>query len=216
MPGSTFANRSRAALLAFALALLALAASAATAGAVSGTVDLGEKPPGFSVQMVVPGSHGYQIEIGAEDHRTVTVTASKGDAIAIYSAPGRATSERLEANFGKFGRVSVRFIPSGGRGGRAAREGAERRCEIRGRFEGVIRFRGEQGYTQVNAKRAGGTITPDGNGRCSGKRANARLGLIEPLAKGSDLNLSFTALGAVARSGQRSVAFYDVDLFEAA
>lgn len=198
------ANRPRAALGTFALALLALAAPATAATPPS---DSG-KVPAFGLEMNVRSSHGYSIRITAEDHRRVTVSASKGGTFASYTVPGRATSDRVEANLGKLGRVSVHFTPS------VAKAGLKRRCQIRGHFDGLIRFRGEQGYTKATARSAAGQVSPGSNPRCQAQRTNTRLGPGGLLAKGAEPDLTFTAFGAAARTGGRQVVFYDAELNE--
>ncbi|HVQ59454.1 MAG TPA: hypothetical protein VMS60_11175 [Solirubrobacterales bacterium] len=205
-----FANRLRSALSGSALALLLAALTPALATAAPKDAD---EPPDFSVSMEVRGTHGYTIGIGADDHRTVSITTFKGEGSATYSVRGRATSDRIEANFGKFGRVSVRFTPAGKRKGR--------NCGIiPGYFDGVIRFRGELGYTEVRAKRTRGEVNPPGGGRRCDARAAARpgvdsrSGVRDLLAKASEPDLGITALGAVARMGGRTISFNDVELTE--
>lgn len=122
------------------------------------------KPPSFGVGFQTKGTHGFRISVTAIDHKHVTLTASKGLMSASYSVPGRASSKRIEANFGSLGRVSVRFdgspIPQSRK-----RRGKRRSCRGRPtiRFQGTVRgtvqFRGERGYTKANTRHARGEFS---------------------------------------------------------
>jgi len=209
-----FANRLRSALPGSALALLV--ALAALAPAMATAAPKGSKGlPGFSVEMKLRGSHGYSVRIGADDHRIVSIIVSKGSTFASYSVPGRATSEGIEANFGKLGRISVRFTP--------ARSSARRKrgCRVlRGHFRGVIRFRGELDYTQVTAKSSRGAVNPPGGGRRCNARAATRPGVDSSpnvrdlLARAAEPDFGITGVGAAAHMGGRTVVFYDVEALE--
>jgi len=77
-----------------------------------------------------------------------------------YLAHGRVTPGSIEASFGGLGRISMRFRP-GGRQVRATRGAGCRKpsgaaIAQLGAFEGVLRFRGEGGYTAVDARRVPG------------------------------------------------------------
>jgi hypothetical protein len=84
-----------------------------------------------------------------------------GRAVTAYVAHGTVTPGRIEASFGDFGRISVRFRPSG----RVLRSTPRRRCKGADRFTrrfgvfaGTVRFTGEDGYVAVRAHRAKGLI----------------------------------------------------------
>ncbi|HEX6666812.1 MAG TPA: hypothetical protein VF081_09485 [Solirubrobacterales bacterium] len=203
-----FANRRRSTIFRSSLALLALAALALPVAAAAKTKGP-DRPPRFGTEMHLKGSHGYSVGITALDHRTVSIIASNDSASATYSVAGRASRDGIEANFGKFGRISVRFTPSN----EQARRGRKRNCRVlHGHFDGVIKFRGEAGYTQITAQRANGVIDLR-EASCFTDRplptSNREL-----LARADETDLSLTALGAVAHTGGRTVAFEDVELSE--
>lgn len=123
------------------------------------------------------GRRGYDLEvIGVDDVVGILVTRHRSDksspkrrsgrgiAVTAYVARGTVTSRRIEASFGKFGRVAVRFRPSS----RVRKATPSRRCRGRGRFTsrpgvfvGSVRFTGEHHYLAVRAHRAkGGIRTP--------------------------------------------------------
>jgi hypothetical protein len=121
------------------------------------------------VEFSFPASNGYRItvigEVGADRGAPddVTVSASKGDASVNYLGHGRLTANRMSASFGRFGSFSLRFRPSG----KVRRVKVPSSCvkdrppvvtARLGTYVGVIRFRGEGGYTKVLAHQAQGGL----------------------------------------------------------
>jgi hypothetical protein len=121
------------------------------------------------------GSNGYRITVSAEldsipasagpESVTSPVELSvKGHSgTAQYSVSGQVTANTIKARFGRLGRVSVRFRPSGHqRRVRVPKKCIENRLPVvtatLGSFVGTIEFRGERGYTNVSARRAKGGI----------------------------------------------------------
>lgn len=88
--------------------------------------------------------------------------------MATYSVRGLSSTQRLRGRIGNLGRIAVRFEPTG----RVDRIEPPRGCEGRdavvthGVFVGTIRFRGEGGYTRVDAHRAKGRVTTSPSWRC--------------------------------------------------
>jgi hypothetical protein len=116
--------------------------------------------PGFTI----PASNGFVVHVVGDQDGSVTMTARRDNASGGvegvgYSVKGKVTKKTIRANFGKFGRVAVRFKPSG----RVIHPRSEscnlprgyRRYKLRlGVFRGRIRFRGEGGLTTAVASRA--------------------------------------------------------------
>ncbi len=78
-----------------------------------------------------------------------------------YMARGVARPERLQATFGNFGEVKMRFRPSHHRtwvGQLRTCRGADRFIKRHGIFRGNLRFRGEGGYVNVRIHRAKGAV----------------------------------------------------------
>ncbi|HET7574612.1 MAG TPA: hypothetical protein VFJ99_05805, partial [Solirubrobacterales bacterium] len=82
----------------------------------------------------------------------VLLLAHRGNALsAVYAAPGRAGRNRIDADFGEFGRVDLRWTrhrieqrkPSEGCVGRPTTIG-------RGVFHGTIELRGQEGFVEVH------------------------------------------------------------------
>lgn len=63
----------------------------------------------FQLHLNLPDSNGYSMEISAEDHRHVELTASRGAVAVRYSVLGRASSRRVDADFGALGEVHIRL-----------------------------------------------------------------------------------------------------------
>lgn len=114
----------------------------------------GHKQPNlFQLGVRLPDSHGYSMEIEAEDHRHVELTTRKGKVAVHYTVLGRASSRRLDGDFGALGEVHLRLhlkpelvVPLFGK----------KRCGERigfygGRFSGNVDFIGEPGVAGVVA-----------------------------------------------------------------
>ncbi len=123
-------------------------------------------------QLTINGTRGFQITIARIDNR-VELTASNGDTAAIYSVhPPRTPADQIQATFPGVGRISVRFDASG----RAKRWPAicRGRASMRrdGMFRGVIRFKGEQGFTHVTTGHARGFVYRSFKESCKGKSSH--------------------------------------------
>jgi ribosomal protein L35AE/L33A len=94
----------------------------------------------------------------ARTRSDASTSLSKGRALTAYVAHGTVTPGRIEATFGRLGKVSVRFHPSG----RVVRSKPPRHCKGArftrrfGVFTGTVRFTGENHYVAVRAHRAKG------------------------------------------------------------
>ena len=145
-----------------ALALLTLPAVASLAAAKDSFV---AQTPGTLVKLSLNGSHGYRISVsngGAK--RRVILQARKGGSRAIYSVHGRANANRIQGNFGKLGKISVRFQPSSQK---PEKRWVHKDCKGKpttvqaGRFVGTIRFEGEEGFSSVSATSAQGIVVSE-------------------------------------------------------
>lgn len=164
------------------LALLSLAAPARSAAAEPSP--LLEKLPGSHLlshmeSEDLPPARNFRsqfsVEAGDHDVRVMTFgsavillvkhgKAGKNFAASAYLARGVAKPERLQATFGQFGKVSMRFRESRNRtwfGKRRSCRGKHRYVRRRGVFVGNFRFRGEDGYVSVRLHRAKGTIVEE-------------------------------------------------------
>lgn len=120
-----------------------------------------EQPQIRFFEFALPASDGYRLHFFAIDDdgspETASLSVTKDGGNATYSQPRVEvlTKRRVVADFGPFGAVRVVFKPQG-------RQGDGRACTpfptVKGSFRGVIRFRGDDGFTSARATRAPGTV----------------------------------------------------------
>lgn len=155
-----------------ALSLLALAPMAASAGTIAEPVIGGpQSRAAYTPELTIHPAGGYQLTVGEREGAVaVTVThkeKGKGITATSYVARGTADSTQVQASFGRFGRISMRFHPSGPKGQKphCGGSGPVPRLMRRGVFVGTLRFRGEGGYVSVDVHRAKGAISKESR-RC--------------------------------------------------
>jgi hypothetical protein len=120
-------------------------------------------------------SNGYKVyAIGEGATGALVVTRGRhphdtGASASVYIARAKTGRARLEAAFGKLGRLDLRFRPSG----RVAYGARRRNCRgpdhyttHYGTFVGTARFRGEGGFTAVRAHRVRGKVVTPAVLRC--------------------------------------------------
>jgi hypothetical protein len=135
-------------------------------------------PPrqGFESRLELKAQHGYEVAVVGEGG-IVAVEVSRlmphreenaleklfgvRQAVTVYVTRGTVTPRRIAASFGKFGKVDVRFRPSG----RVVQSDARKRCRGTdhftsqlGVFVGGVRFSGEKNYVAFHSHRAKGRI----------------------------------------------------------
>jgi hypothetical protein len=122
----------------------------------------------FRSGFVIEASEGYKVGVMSFGSAVILVVFrgghGKGLTETAYLARGVVAPERLQATFGSFGKVSMRFRQSKNRtwsGKRRDCRGADRFVKRRGVFIGSLEFRGEDGYVSVDVNRAkGAVVTP--------------------------------------------------------
>ncbi|HET7119677.1 MAG TPA: hypothetical protein VFI17_00335 [Solirubrobacterales bacterium] len=106
----------------------------------------------FSLTAHLPDRDGYSYSLEAQDHRHVELTASKGAFSVSYAVLGRASTRRMDADFGPLGEVHIRFHLEPELVFPASRDKKKGRCQRRiglydGRFRGTVEFTGEATVT---------------------------------------------------------------------
>lgn len=153
------------------LAAVILAAPAASAKPIN--FDATESP-GYSASFRLEGSNGYSIVIDAyavpgEEKERIFISAARNGSAAFYSAPVRMTATTINADLGSLGKVDLHLNPSGrkrtipikcGKGDTFTYEP--------GFYEGVLEFKGEEGYTTVSESRL--PLRPQLTSFCGGGR----------------------------------------------
>jgi hypothetical protein len=159
-------------------------------------------PRSLALEMNLKGSNGYSISVSGYGHRHVEVLAAKGRYFAFYRVRGSVSRSHIEADLGRFGRVSVRFEGSV----RPERDPFAAECRGRGpihetgRFRGTIEFEGEQGFTRASARSADGNLFRTFRQVC-------RLGNRTDAGASRTAGFAITVLSATSRSAARSVYF---------
>lgn len=163
-------------------ALLALALPAAADARQQAIV----KPKSLHLNFHLAGSNGYAVSVHTSGHRQIKIGVEKGDSFATYTGLGHVSRKGIEADLGRFGRISLHFLPKSSARG----PGLDRllppvlrgRCRgralvlERGLLGGNIRFEGEHGYVRAVSHRVKASL---GRGykqvcrRKSGARAGA-------------------------------------------
>jgi hypothetical protein len=166
------------------------------------------RPPFLSSLRVDP--HGpYEVRVVTEGSAVALIVLRgqrrKHIAATQYLARGVAMPERMQATFGRFGRIAMHFRESRNRpwaGKRRKCRGADRFVVRRGVFVGSLRFRGEDGYLTLHLHRARGSVTAPA-AKCLRRRAGA------PRAKASSSPFedSFSGMVASERNGVNLTAF---------
>ncbi len=137
------------------LAAVGSAFVAATAGIASAAEPstLPAVPFGFSV----PATNGWTAEVfGAENPKTrqpsVGFRFARRDESAVYVTTRVAFTETtVTADFGALGNIEVHSVPTGGTTSERPSCGGKSVTFPAGKWEGTIRFRGEEGFTAVEA-----------------------------------------------------------------
>lgn len=152
------------------------------------------RPPAApSAAFALPGSNGFRVDVGSERGLVTVAVSERRPPIATFSRDGRprpadtgngasnlyfargagGDPNTIEARLGGLGTISVTFRPSGrtavtvlGARGDGGCAGPARIVRRLGTFVGTIRFRGEDGYTAVEATRARGSVGTPLPGAC--------------------------------------------------
>lgn len=162
----------KAAIAAFALCVALLAPAAAAQAKPGYQVT----PPGFEMFFAAGATNDYLVFVFAERPDKVEVQAVNGLATATYELRGRVTRNRIEANLGALGRISVGFRPRVSEGGEKIDDGrckGRRSLNEKGWFVGTVEFHGELDFTDASATRAGGNRIRDFRTVCR-RRGRAR------------------------------------------
>jgi hypothetical protein len=121
--------------------------------------------PSFSLEAQLPKSNGYRVSIASSGHRRIELVASKGTQAARYVVEGRANRNRLDADFGRFGAVSLRFRGKPAPPHEGILEEILGPCHgpdtrrLIGTLRGNLRFHGENGFVDIATHRAQAEVT---------------------------------------------------------
>jgi hypothetical protein len=154
-----------------ALAVLSSHASAQPVGLPEGRVE--------AARFQLEASDGFVADVDAAAGRvylTLTRTLKHRREIAQYLVDGEVSTRGIKADLGSLGSIDVTFHPTGTTEGLAPPEGCDG-YYVKGKtgtFVGTIRFRGEEGYVRINAKRAKGKAAASSRWGCDHTEGSAR------------------------------------------
>lgn len=127
------------------------------------------RPRSLHLTMSAAGTRGYGITVDTVGHHRVTLTVTKNAQLASYTTRGKVSRHRVQADFGRFGKVSLRFHGRRQRFLNRAQKRSKPRTERTvcrgrrpqrevGRFRGTIEFDGQHGYTRLAVGKLRGEV----------------------------------------------------------
>lgn len=127
------------------------------------------RPRSLHLTTSAVATRGYSVRVETLGHHRVILTVRKKRQLASYIVRGKVSRHLIKADFGRFGKVSLRFRgrprPFEVLPGSRLRAPRERlRCRGRrperevGRFRGTIEFDGQRGFTRLAVGRLHGEV----------------------------------------------------------
>jgi len=127
------------------------------------------RPRALHLRTSAVATRGYAVTVDTVGHHRVILTVHRNQQIASYAVRGKVSRHRIKADFGRFGKVSLRFRGRPRRfqalpGSRPKSPRERRRCRGRrperevGRFRGTIEFDGQRGFTRLAVGRLPGEV----------------------------------------------------------
>lgn len=144
-----------------ALAALALLVFGLTVGAAAD-----ESPPLVPLGFELPATNGYEATVTAgydpdTGRAAAILTLRRKGSSAMYATRSAVVSQNsIEAHFGALGEIDVHLVTTGGTASERSECGGKPQSFPAGRWEGAIQFRGEGGFTALDASSAKAVISP--------------------------------------------------------
>jgi hypothetical protein len=167
------------------------------------------RPRSLHLGLASIATRGYLINVETTGHHRVILNVEKGSQLASYAVRGEVSRHRIKADFGRFGRVSLRFrgrarpfatLPDLRR--KSARQ--RRHCSGRhperevGHFRGTVEFKGQRAFTRLAVGKAPGEVRRTYRQICRPPRKGARAA-ISSSASTSPFGFTITVLTARSR-----------------
>jgi len=166
---------------------------------------------------------GYVVNVETTGHHRVILNVRKGSQFASYSVRGKVSRHRIKADFGRFGRVSLRFhgrprpfaAPSGRRG---KSQRPRRRCNGRqperevGHFRGTVVFEGQRDFTRLAVGKAPGEVRRTYRRVCRAVHKPAAQASVSSAASTTPLGFTVSVLTARSRAGGALTQFSAISL----
>jgi hypothetical protein len=198
-----------------ALAVCALLALALPAAASAGQQAI-VKPKSLHLNFHLPASNGYAVSVHTSGHRQIKIGVEKGESFAFYTGLGHVSRKGIDADLGRFGRISLRFLPKA----RSRGPGLDKvlppalrgRCRgralvlERGVLVGNIRFEGEHGYVRAVSHRIKASLGR-GYKQVCGRKSGARAGAS---ASRDKIELLLLSLEAHRHGVERTLTMFSI------
>jgi hypothetical protein len=165
-------------------------------------------------------TRGYSVGVETSGHHQVTMFVQKGNQFAAYTVAGKVNRHAVEADFGRFGRVTLRFHGRPRRFESAVKARAaapSRRCRGRrperevGHFRGAIEFKGQREFTKLAVGKTPGEVRRSYRQVCRLLRRRPQAA-ISSSASADPFGFTLSVLTAHSRVGGSSLRFEAVSL----
>jgi hypothetical protein len=187
------------------------------------------RPRSLHLTMAAAGTRGYAVTVDTLGHHRVTLTVQKSGQLASYMTRGKVSRHQVKADFGRFGKVSLRFhgkrraFPAA-RGKRPQRRARRVLCRGRrpqrevGRFRGTIEFDGQHGYTRLAVGRLRGEVRRSYRQVCrlvpvrKPRKGSDRRAAVARASNADPFGFNLTLLSARSRVGRALTRFTAISL----
>lgn len=181
------------------------------------------RPRSLHLTMSTKATKGYDVSVETLGHHRVILTAERGGQVASYMVRGKVSRHRIRADFGRFGRVRLRFHgrphPFPTTGGDDRRQSTTiRRCRGRkpqrevGRFHGAIEFDGQRGFTRLAVGGVKGELRRSYRQVCRIVPRRKQAAVARSSAAGGPSTFTIALLSARARVGRTLTRFSAINL----
>jgi hypothetical protein len=165
---------------------------------------------------------GYLVNVETTGHHRVILNVRKGNQFASYSVRGKVSRHRIKADFGRFGRVSLRFhgrprsFPAPAPRRKSQRQ--RRQCSGRhperevGHFRGTIVFEGQRRFTRLAVGKTPGEVRRTYHQVCRTVRRHSAQASISASTSATPLGFTITVLTARSRAGGVLTQFSAISL----
>ncbi|MGN6557792.1 MAG: hypothetical protein ACTHLH_07235 [Solirubrobacterales bacterium] len=203
--------------IAGAVLLLTLPASAAAARPGDQI-----RPRSLHLTLASIATKGYLVNVETAGHHRVILNVSKGSQFASYEVRGKVNRHRIKADFGRFGRVSLRFhgrpraFPAPAP--RRKSQPQNRRCGGRrperelGHFRGAVVFEGQRGFTRLAVGKTPGEVRRTYRQVCRTVHKRGARASISSSTSATPLGFTITVLTARSRVGGALTQFSAITL----
>jgi hypothetical protein len=180
------------------------------------------RPRSLHLGLASIATKGYLVNVETTGHHRVILNVRKGSQFASYSVRGKVSRHRIKADFGRFGRVSLRFrgrprsFPAPAPRRRSQRQ--RRQCSGRhperevGHFRGTIVFEGQRRFTRLAVGKTPGEVRRTYHQVCRTVRRHPARASISAGASATPLGFTITVLTARSRAGGALTQFSAISL----